>query len=205
MNGARTSPSPTWRRFSRRTTATTARGRPSAYRITGATNRRSRNTTDPSSTAAVSPGRTPSPTTPRVVGSWSSTASSTTATCGSTASTSARPRAICPHSFEVTQPLRERAEHLLAIEVACPPQHDRGAKRTITGGYWQSPVFDRTLNPGGIWRDVRLASTGPVRIDHARAVRRRVGRTRPHRVQRHAGRGRRTARGTSPCRRTRSR
>jgi beta-mannosidase len=74
------------------------------------------------------------------------------------------------HSFEVTQPLRERTEHLLAIEVACPPQRDRGAKRTITGGYWQSPVFDRTLNPGGIWRDVRLASTGPVRIDHARVL-----------------------------------
>jgi beta-mannosidase len=74
------------------------------------------------------------------------------------------------HAFEITQPLREREEHVLAIEVACPPQHDRAAKRTITGGYWQSPVFDRSLNPGGIWRPVRLASSGPVRIKRSRVL-----------------------------------
>jgi beta-mannosidase len=74
------------------------------------------------------------------------------------------------HAFEVTQPLRERTDHTLAIEVACPPQRDRSAKRTITGGYWQSPVFDRALNPGGIWRPVRLTSSGPVRIDRARVL-----------------------------------
>jgi beta-mannosidase len=74
------------------------------------------------------------------------------------------------HSFEVTQPLRERTEHVLAVEVACPPQRDRTAKRTITGGYWQSPVFDRTLNPGGIWRPVRIATSGPVRIQKSRAI-----------------------------------
>jgi len=74
------------------------------------------------------------------------------------------------HAFEVTQALRARSEHVLAIEVACPPQHDRSAKRTITGGYWHSPVFDRALNPGGIWRPVRLASSGPVRIDRSRVA-----------------------------------
>jgi beta-mannosidase len=74
------------------------------------------------------------------------------------------------HAFEVTEPLRERAEHVLAIEVASPPQRDRTAKRTITGGYWQSPVFDRSLNPGGIWRPVRLVSCGPVRIERARVL-----------------------------------
>ena len=73
-----------------------------------------------------------------------------------------------PHAFEVTDALRARDDHVLAVEVACPPQHDRGAKRTITGGYWQSPVFDRALNPGGIWRAVRLASCGAVRIEQAR-------------------------------------
>jgi beta-mannosidase len=73
------------------------------------------------------------------------------------------------HAFEVTEQLRARTEHLLAVEVGCPPQRDRSAKRTITGGYWQSPVFDRSLNPGGIWRPVRLASSGPVRILRARA------------------------------------
>jgi len=74
------------------------------------------------------------------------------------------------HAFEVTQPLQEREEHVLAIEVACPPQLDRTAKRTITGGYWQSPTLDRSLNPGGIWKPVRLAASGPVRIDHARVL-----------------------------------
>ena len=74
------------------------------------------------------------------------------------------------HAFEVTEPLRERDEHILAIEVACPPQTDRTAKRTITGGYWQSPVFDRALNPGGIWRPVRIAASGPVHIQRARVL-----------------------------------
>ena len=74
------------------------------------------------------------------------------------------------HAFEITEPLQSRDNHLLAIEVACPPQLDRGAKRTITGGYWDSPVFDRALNPGGIWRPVRLASSGPVRMTHARVL-----------------------------------
>jgi beta-mannosidase len=74
------------------------------------------------------------------------------------------------HAFEVTQALREPGEHVLAIEVACPPQRDRAAKRTITGGYWHAPVFDRSLNPGGIWRPVRLVSSGPVRIDRAHVL-----------------------------------
>lgn len=74
------------------------------------------------------------------------------------------------HSFEVTEQLRARDDHLLAVEVGSPPQHDRTAKRTLTGGYWQSPVFDRTLNPGGIWQPVQLASSGPVRIDRARVL-----------------------------------
>lgn len=74
------------------------------------------------------------------------------------------------HAFEITQPLHERDNHTLAIEVASPPQRDRTTKRTITGGYWQSPVFDRALNPGGIWRPVRVVSSGPVRIDRARVL-----------------------------------
>ncbi len=90
-----------------------------------------------------------------------------------------------PHAFEVTDALRnggsgdggsgdggsgDGGEHVLAIEVSCPPQRDRTAKRTITGGYWQAPEFDHALNPGGIWREVRLASSGPVRIDRARVM-----------------------------------
>jgi beta-mannosidase len=72
------------------------------------------------------------------------------------------------HAFEITQPLRDRRDHVLAVEVGCPPQRDPTAKRTMTGGYWQSPVFDRALNPGGIWRPVRVATSGSVRVQHAR-------------------------------------
>jgi beta-mannosidase len=74
------------------------------------------------------------------------------------------------HAFEITEPVRDRRDHVLAVEVACPPQRDRTTKRTITGGYWQSPVFDRSLNPGGIWRPVRVATSGPVRMQHARVA-----------------------------------
>ena len=71
-------------------------------------------------------------------------------------------------TFEITSATVEPREHVLAVEVACPPQRDRTTKRTITGGYWQSPVFDRALNPGGIWRPVRVATSGQVWIRRAR-------------------------------------
>lgn len=74
------------------------------------------------------------------------------------------------HAFEVTDAVRRDAEHVLAIEVACPPQRDRGAQRTITGGYWSSPALDAALNPGGIWLPVRVVETGPVRIAAARVL-----------------------------------
>src|SRR4051812_2316908 len=38
-----------------------------------------------------------------------------------------------PHAFELTDALRDRSHHVLAVEVACPPQRDRGAKRALTG------------------------------------------------------------------------
>jgi beta-mannosidase len=75
---------------------------------------------------------------------------------------------FAPHTFEITQAVRDEREHVLAVEVGCPPQRDRTNKRTLTGGYWQSPVFDRDLNPGGIWRPVRVATSGSVRMQHAR-------------------------------------
>jgi beta-mannosidase len=74
------------------------------------------------------------------------------------------------HAFEVGDALRARTEHVVAVEVACPPQRDRGAQRAITGCYWQSPQLDPELNPGGIWRAVRLRPTGPVRIAEMRAL-----------------------------------
>ena len=67
-----------------------------------------------------------------------------------------------PHTFEVTEALNERTEHLLALELTCSPQRDPRAKRNLTGAFQSSEHPD--WNPGGIWRPVRLHDTGPVRI-----------------------------------------
>lgn len=76
---------------------------------------------------------------------------------------------FAPQCFEVTEQLRNPGEHLLAVEVGCPPTRDRTAKRTITGVFSHWDNLDPSWNPGGIWRPVRIVETGPVRV-----LRRRV-------------------------------
>jgi beta-mannosidase len=73
-----------------------------------------------------------------------------------------------PHAFEVTEALAARDDHVVALEVACPPQRDRTAKRTVTGifGHWDAA--DVTRNPGGPWRPLRVLETGPVRLGTVR-------------------------------------
>jgi beta-mannosidase len=68
------------------------------------------------------------------------------------------------HTFEVTEALAARSEHALAIEVVCSPQEDQAAKRNLTGVFQHWDCHDRDLNPGGIWRPVRVEQTGPVRL-----------------------------------------
>src|SRR5690606_8229534 len=68
------------------------------------------------------------------------------------------------HTFEITEALRDRSEHALALEVICAPQLDRAAKRNLTGVFQHWDCHDRDRNPGGIWRPVRLEETGPVRF-----------------------------------------
>ena len=75
-----------------------------------------------------------------------------------------------PHSFDVTDQLETGGEHALAIDVTCSPQHDRAAKRNITGVFQQWDCIDPDWNPGGLWRPVRLENTGPVQIRHARVL-----------------------------------
>jgi beta-mannosidase len=75
-----------------------------------------------------------------------------------------------PHTFDVTQAMRERREHLLAVEVTCAPPADRKAKRNITGVFEHWDCFDPDWNPGGIWRPVRVDDTGPVRISRLRTL-----------------------------------
>jgi beta-mannosidase len=52
------------------------------------------------------------------------------------------------HEFEVTEQLRARREHLLAVEVACSPQADRTRKRNITGVFQHWDCLDPDWNPG---------------------------------------------------------
>ncbi|HSS10828.1 MAG TPA: hypothetical protein VLL25_13145 [Acidimicrobiales bacterium] len=75
-----------------------------------------------------------------------------------------------PHRFEVTELLRARSEHLLAIEVACNTPVDKRAKRNLTGIFQHWDCFDQDWNPGGIWRPVHLIETGAVRITQLRVL-----------------------------------
>jgi beta-mannosidase len=75
-----------------------------------------------------------------------------------------------PHEFEVTEPLRERSEHVLALEVACARPGDLTAKRSLTGVFQHWDLLDQTWNPGGIWRAPAIERSGPVRIKHFRVL-----------------------------------
>ncbi len=74
---------------------------------------------------------------------------------------------VVPHSFEVTELLRSRSEHLLAMEVGSPAV-GTGRVRDLTGALSRSALLGRGHNAGGVWRPVRLETTGPVRIRHCR-------------------------------------
>ncbi len=76
---------------------------------------------------------------------------------------------FAPRRFEVTDRLAESNEHLLAVEVACPEQGDSRNKSSLTGAL-QTGHLAPAGNPGGIWRDVAIDSTGPVAIKYARLL-----------------------------------
>jgi beta-mannosidase len=75
-----------------------------------------------------------------------------------------------PHTFEVTEQLRHRVEHALAVEVTCAPERAKTAKRNLTGVFQHWDCLDPAWNPGGIWRPVRISETGPVRIARLRVL-----------------------------------
>ena len=85
-----------------------------------------------------------------------------------------------PHSFDITDLSRFDEAHVLAVEVTCAPQGDPRSRRNITGVLQQSEWFDRSYNPGGLWRPVRLYDTGPVRIDRLRVLCRDADARRAH-------------------------
>ena len=74
-----------------------------------------------------------------------------------------------PHTFEVTEALRDGDDHALAVEVTCAPERDPTAKRNLTGTL-QPTDGAGGWNPGGIWRPVRVTETGPVRIARLRVL-----------------------------------
>jgi len=77
---------------------------------------------------------------------------------------------FAPHTFEVTDALRARGEHHLAVEVTCARPADLTAKRNITGVFQHWDCLDPDWNPGGLWRPVRVTETGPVRIERLRVL-----------------------------------
>lgn len=77
---------------------------------------------------------------------------------------------FAPHTFEITDFLRGRSDHHLAVEVTCARPVDRTAKRNITGVFQHWDCLDPDWNPGGIWRPVRITETGPVRIARLRVL-----------------------------------
>lgn len=65
---------------------------------------------------------------------------------------------FAPHGMEVTSLVRDRDDHVLAVEVANPQRPG------LTGVFAADDRLDRSWNPGGLWRPVRLEESGPVRV-----------------------------------------
>ncbi|MGE3688273.1 MAG: glycoside hydrolase family 2 protein [Acidimicrobiia bacterium] len=89
-----------------------------------------------------------------------------------------------PHSYDISLLAGLGREHVLAVEVSCAPQRDKRAKRNLTGVFQHSDSLDPEWNPGGIWRPVRIETTGPVRIETMRVLARDVNEARAHVVVR---------------------
>ncbi|MCB0990281.1 MAG: hypothetical protein KDB16_04845, partial [Acidimicrobiales bacterium] len=75
-----------------------------------------------------------------------------------------------PHVFEISEAVKARTSHVLAIEASCRTPGDLTAKRNITGVLQHWDNLDPSLNPGGVWRRVRIEDTGPIRINTLRVT-----------------------------------
>jgi len=85
-----------------------------------------------------------------------------------------------PHSFDITSLSRLGEDHALAIEVTCDPQRGTSGRTNITGVLQGWDGIDRSWNPGGLWRSVKLYDTGPVRVDRLRVLCRDADHRRAH-------------------------
>jgi beta-mannosidase len=77
---------------------------------------------------------------------------------------------FAPQTFEVSDHLRQRDDHLVAVELSCSPQTDLRHKRNLTGVFQHWDAIDPAFNPGGIWAPVTLTTTGPVRLASLRIL-----------------------------------
>jgi len=76
-----------------------------------------------------------------------------------------------PHAFEITDLLRARSQHLLAVDVSCPTYGDPNSRTDLLGAFLDPELSGSAgLNPGGIWRPVTIRQTGCTSILHFRAV-----------------------------------
>ncbi len=80
---------------------------------------------------------------------------------------------FAPRRFDITDQVRSRADHTIAVDVWCPPgggrQTDERNNTSLTGSLQTGPLAPPG-NPGGIWRPVHIDATGPVAIRHARLL-----------------------------------
>lgn len=83
-----------------------------------------------------------------------------------------------PHAFEVTGLQRLGTDHVLAVEVACPPPS--GRNRVVTGAFQSDRGPAARWNPGGVWAPVTLTETGPARLDRLRVLCRDADDSRAH-------------------------
>lgn len=81
-------------------------------------------------------------------------------------------------AYEITDLSRLGDDHMVAIEVSCPPIDRSASRRDLTGSY-QSDL-DRRWNPGGLAGAVRVVDTGPARIERCRMLCRDANDERAH-------------------------
>lgn len=73
------------------------------------------------------------------------------------------------HEFEVTEFLGDRDEHVLVVEAMAATPNLDGPARTLAGIFDDASIVG-PLTRGGIWRPVRISTTGPVRMTKQRVV-----------------------------------
>ena len=68
------------------------------------------------------------------------------------------------HQFDVTEAMAGGRDHLLALELSCPPRSADISEGHMLGSLGQAPELLPPGNSGGLWAPVRMDSTGEVRI-----------------------------------------